>query len=115
MEPSRRKTFLEWGTFLVALLTYVAPLGKGTLGIRTAQVVATAFVLYFVVPPTFARVLGSWQARGRTRRLAERWPAFRARVATFREFFTPAHPASLVSTIERTGKKPAEFVHVLKI
>jgi len=103
------------GHILVAVLAYIAPLGKSALGVRTAQVVATLFFLYLVVPPLLQRVIASWQMGRRARRLAERWPAFRARVLTFREFFTPAHPSSLASTIERTGKKPAEHVHVLKI
>ncbi len=115
METSRRKRILEWATLLVAVLTYIAPLGGSILGIRTAQVVASGFFLYLVFPPALRFAATRLLSRERFSQLARQWPAFRARVTTFREFFTPVSPSSLGGTIERTGRKPVEYEHVLKI
>lgn len=116
MAPSHRKTIIELGTFLVVLLTYVAPLDKNPHGVRLAQVITTAFLLYLVAPPAWTR-LARWHERhGRVKRLLDQWPAFRARVTTFREFFAPDTPSSLGATVGRTATAPApEYANVLKI
>ncbi len=116
MAPSRRETITGWGTFLVALLAYVVPLGRNVHEVRFAQMVAAAFVLYLVVPPAWKRAATWFEMRRRARRLAGQWSAFRARVTTFRDFFTPDKTSGLLSTIRRTSKTPVlNYDHTLQI
>jgi len=113
---SHRKVIVEFGTFLVVLLTYLAPLDKNPHGVRLAQVITTAFLLYLVVPSAWTWAARWRERQGRAKRLVEEWPTFRARVTTFREFFTPDRPLSLVATIGRTAPAPfPEYAHVLKV
>jgi len=112
MADGRRKDVLQFGTFILALLALVVPWFAQTLprpAVWLSQASVLVFVAYWVGPPVYSR-LRTWRLlRARRAALTGQWPAFQARVATFREFFTPAHARSADTLMQRMDTPPAAF------
>jgi hypothetical protein len=90
-ENSSRKRVLEFGTFLLALLTLGVTLAANNLPplvIRLSQVSALVFVAYWVGPPLFTSLRNRAAETARFNKLEQQWPTFRARLKVFRSFFS---------------------------